>query len=80
MSNQPKISPELPPTIQRVSSTLRWTGTIGFWSQLALGVVSGLTLVFAAPNLTGDIEGAEGRVVGIFPAICGIVVLSLIHI
>ena len=68
-------SPSLPPTLQRVSSNLRWAGLLGFWVQLVLGVISSVILLLAS---TGAEERAtQGTGFGLFCAAFGLVALAL---
>ncbi len=75
---------------KRVATILRLVGWIGLWLQLGLGVAAGLTLVFAisgrsfsqaiTPNPTAEavnfsIGTTPGIGIGIFWAVCGILVL-----
>lgn len=77
MRNRPD-SRSAPPTIQRIASTIRITGWIGFYSQLVLAIVSSLILLFAAvvpsrnPNANPNNLGAGS---GLFFAVCGLLAL-----
>ncbi|MDJ0712859.1 MAG: DUF3611 family protein [Prochloraceae cyanobacterium] len=78
MSKQLPNSSSLPPGIQRVSRTLKWTGLIGFWLQLITGVVSGVFLVIAAAsNILAPKQATQGTEFGIFFAICALICLGV---
>ncbi|MGK7877012.1 MAG: DUF3611 family protein [Xenococcaceae cyanobacterium] len=76
MSNNSEITPSLPPAVQRVSSTLKWSGSIGFWLQLVLGVVSAVILLVASPSLISGEKSSQGTGFGIFCAIAGLIALG----
>ena len=77
MSNKSELTPSLSPAIQRVSTALRRAGTIGFWVQIFLGVVSALILGGAAISQNIGAGGDAGSGFGIFLAICGLVTLGV---
>jgi len=68
----------LPPTIQRIATSFRITGWVGFWVQLVLGVVSSLILLFAVFSTRSDRNNTNnpGTGFGLFLAVCGILVLA----
>jgi hypothetical protein len=70
-------SSSLPPALERVSTNLRWSGTIGFWVQLVLGVISTVTLLFASSSLIGNQQSSQGTGFGIFCAVGGLVALAI---
>lgn len=63
--------------IHNIGVNLLWVGRIGFWLQLALAVVSGLSLLFAwsGRNLAG--ENLSGIGTAIFLAVLGIVAIAI---
>ena len=66
-------SPSLPPAVQRVSSNLKWSGLVGFWVQLVLGVISGVILLLAS---SGEQErSSQGTGFGLLCAAAGILAL-----
>lgn len=65
----------LAPTMQGIANTIRITGWITLWVQLGLAMVSGLALLFAATGRRFAQQTNTGLGVGIFWAVCGIVVL-----
>lgn len=80
MRNKSELSPSIPPSVQRVSSNLRWAGLIGFWLQVVLGAISAITLLVATPNLLSNKDGGQGTGgtgFGIFFAICGLIALGI---
>lgn len=70
-------SPALPPSIQRASSTLKLAGSVGFWLQLFLGVISAVSLLFASSSVVSNQNRTSGIEVGIFCAVGGIVALGI---
>jgi Protein of unknown function (DUF3611) len=64
--------------IQAIAKLFRLTGWITFWSQLALGIVSGGILLFASiPRNTGGTANNSGAGIGVFFAITGLVALGI---
>ncbi|AFZ00776.1 DUF3611 family protein [Calothrix sp. PCC 6303] len=64
--------------IQAIAKLFRLTGWITFWSQLALGIVSGGILLFASiPRNTGGTVNNSGAGIGVFFAITGLVALGI---
>ncbi|NEP71760.1 MAG: DUF3611 family protein [Okeania sp. SIO2G4] len=66
---------DLPTAVKQVANALRFGGWTCFWSQLALGVISGFMFLFAAFILPNQMDeaGAGGS---LFFPICGLVVLG----
>ncbi|WP_138501466.1 DUF3611 family protein [Nostoc sp. PA-18-2419] len=58
-----------------IGNTIRITGWISFWLQLAIGVVSVLALLFALTGRGLVQQQNTGLGIGIFWAVCGILVL-----
>ncbi len=80
MLSRPNSSPPPPPrgprpSLQRIAATLQLGGWIGFWVQLALGLAAILLLLIAIPGLAGQ-GAAQGVSIGIFWAICGVIVAA----
>lgn len=67
--------PEPPPAIRTIATTFRILGWIGFWAQLAMVFISGLALIFANSGRSFSPDTHPGTGVGIFWAICGILLL-----
>jgi ABC-type sulfate transport system permease component len=65
----------LAPETRSIGNTIRLTGWITFWVQLGLAVVSGLVLLFAYTGRGLTEQPNAGLGVGIFWAVCGVVVL-----
>lgn len=65
----------LTPTKPRVIAIFRWGGWVAFWLELGLAVASGLALLFAISGRNVTTEANAGIGIGIFWAICGILLL-----
>ncbi|AFZ48748.1 hypothetical protein Cyast_2806 [Cyanobacterium stanieri PCC 7202] len=86
MTRNSQLSQPLPPVVQKVSSNLRRWGFWGFWTQLVLGVISTVTLLFSTPALFQGNRALQGgqqssralqsQQFGIFCAFVAIVFLS----
>ncbi|MFN6514798.1 MAG: DUF3611 family protein [Nostoc sp. CreGUA01] len=74
MQTEPEMR-SLAPETQGIGNTIRITGWITFWLQLAIGVVSVLALLFALTGRGLVQQQNAGLGIGIFWAVCGIVVL-----
>ncbi|WP_414562099.1 MULTISPECIES: DUF3611 family protein [unclassified Anabaena] len=61
--------------LHKIANTIRLTGWITLWLQLALALVSGITLLFAATGRDAAEQPNPGLGVGIFWAVCGILIL-----
>lgn len=59
--------------LRRVAKTLRWAGLVGFWTQIALGVVSAVTLALAITNRAE--RNSPGVGFSLFCAVCGLICL-----
>ncbi|NEQ73106.1 MAG: DUF3611 family protein [Okeania sp. SIO2D1] len=68
-------SSDLPTAVKQVANALRLGGWTCFWSQLALGVISGFMFLFAAFILPNQMNEA-GTGGSLFFPICGLVVLG----
>lgn len=75
MSRNSEIAPSSVPIIKKVSSNLQRWGFWGFWSQLILGIISTVTLLFSTPVLLENKENTFGNQFGIFCAFVSIVML-----
>lgn len=73
----PSRSGSVPPAVQRVASTMKRAGNIGFWLQIVLGVVSTVTLLFASTSLLGNQSRTQGSEFGVFCAFCGVILLII---
>jgi hypothetical protein len=75
----------MPPTVRRVAGALKWIGWISFWTQVALGVVSAVVLLFAGSNLSAPAQNPlnpsapvaanPGTGAGLFFAVLGLLSL-----
>jgi hypothetical protein len=75
MSSKPEPS-SLTPAIKRVSVAFRIAGTISFWAQLVLAIVSTLVVIFAVFSLSArSSEGNPGTGFGLFFAIAGLLLI-----
>ena len=59
--------------MRRVATALKWSGLVGFWVQLVLGVVSTVTLALAIVNQTE--RSSPGVGFSLFCAVCGLICL-----
>lgn len=66
---------QINPSLQGIANTIYLTGWIIFWLQLGLVVVSSLALLFAASGRGFADQPNPGLGVGIFWAVCGILLL-----
>ncbi|MGY6530555.1 MAG: DUF3611 family protein [Cyanobacterium sp.] len=76
MTRNTELSQPLPPVVQKVSSNLKRWGFWGFWTQLVLGVVSTVTLLFATPALFQGSRALQSEQFGLFSAFVSIVLLA----
>ncbi|MBE9036217.1 DUF3611 family protein [aff. Roholtiella sp. LEGE 12411] len=65
----------LAPETRSIGNTVRFTGWLTFWVQLGLAAVSALALLFAYTGRGFTQQPNAGLGVGIFWAVCGVVVL-----
>lgn len=71
-------SQALPPVLQRIASTFRWTGWILFIAQLVLAIISIVILLTASVSRGAAAEpNSQGTGFGIFFAIAGLVALGI---
>jgi hypothetical protein len=85
MANRTDVS--MPPTVRRVAGALRWIGWTSFWTQVALGVVSAVVLLFAGSNLStpaqnplnpaAPVAANPGTGAGLFFAVLGLISLFI---
>ncbi|MDJ0538080.1 MAG: DUF3611 family protein, partial [Microcystis sp. M53603_WE2] len=61
----------LPPAVQRAANILLRQGRIGFWTQIVLGVISGVLLLIATASLLGTRQRTSGIEIGVLCAIGG---------
>lgn len=59
--------------INRVTFAFKWAGTVGFWTQLVLGVISTVMLLLAVTNRTE--RNSTGTGFSLFCAACGLICL-----
>ena len=59
--------------MRRAANTLKWSGLIGFWIQVVLGVVSAVTLALAIVNENERSNSGVGF--SLFCAVCGLICL-----
>jgi hypothetical protein len=62
---------------KRASSTLQFGSRVGFWVQIVLGVIAGVTLLFASTALLGRQDRTQGIELGIFSAFGGLILLGV---
>ncbi len=65
----------LVPETRGIGNIIRLTGWITLWAQLAIGVVSVLSLLFALTGRRFVQQQNTGLTIGVFWAVCGIVLL-----
>ena len=77
MTRDFQIAPSLPAELQRISANIKWTGWIGFWFQLCVGIISvgALAVSIAQGSLTQVSKTNNGA--SNFFAIAGLVALGL---
>lgn len=69
--------PQTHPMLRKIANTFRLCGWIGFWAQIAAAFLSGLTLLFTLSGQDFSPNSHSGTSVGIFWAICGILLLVI---
>lgn len=77
MNKDSELSRAIPPSVLKISSTLKRAGIIGFWVQLVLGVIGAVTLLFAIPILLQNREKTQGSEFGILCAILGLILVGV---
>ncbi len=65
------------PTVKKVATALIWLGNIGFWSQLVLGSVSLVMLLFGAAVLGSGSDPSGNENLALFCATLGVLTLIL---
>jgi hypothetical protein len=75
MSENYDITRAVPSNVQRASSIFKLAGDVGFWVQVVLGSISGVTFLFASTALLGTDKRTQGIEFGIFCAFCGMITL-----
>ncbi|MBH8553947.1 DUF3611 family protein [Nostocaceae cyanobacterium CENA357] len=75
MQTESEAKPLVAPSLHGIANTIRFTGWIAFWVQLALAVVSGLVLLFVSTGREFSSQPNAGLGVGIFWAVCGVLAL-----
>lgn len=71
-------SQSLPAGLKQISRTFGTTGWISFWSQIVLGVISGVVLIVSSVFNRSNIPNVNnpGTGFGVFLAVCGLLVLG----
>lgn len=69
--------PQTHPMLRKIAITFRICGWIGFWAQLTMVFLSGLVLLLAMFGQNFSPNANSGTAIGIFWAICGIVLLTI---
>lgn len=77
MSNTPTKKAVSKTNTQDIANNLRWVGWIGFWLQLGLAVVAGLSLLFAWSGRNFADEEVKGIGIAIFLASMGLIAIAL---
>lgn len=65
------------PTVKKVASALILLGSIGFWSQLLLGIVSLMMLLFSTPLLGSRSDSSGNENLALFCATLGVLTLAV---
>ena len=65
------LAPAVPAELQRIAANIKWTGWLGFWVQLILGIISVLSLLAAVAQRIKSDSGA-----GLFFAVGGLLALA----
>jgi len=76
MQTQPETK-LTPPDFQQIATILRYVGWGSFWAQLGLAITAGLCLLFALSGRNLAEETTPGIGIGIFWALCGVIVLLI---
>jgi hypothetical protein len=76
MSRDSQIYPSTPPELQNIAANIKWTGIIGFWFQLSVGIVSVFALAVSIAQGSVAQTGRTNNGTGIFFAIGGLLALG----
>lgn len=76
MIRDSEIYPSIPPELQRIASEIKWTGIIGFWFQLAVGIVSVFALAVSVAQGSVAQASRTNTGTGIFFAVGGLLALA----
>jgi hypothetical protein len=78
MSRDSQIYPSTPPELQNIAANIKWTGIIGFWFQLSVGIVSvfALAVSIAQGSVAQASRTNSSTSTGIFFAIGGLLALG----
>ncbi|MGK7957413.1 MAG: DUF3611 family protein [Crocosphaera sp.] len=77
MSQNYEIARPLPPNVKRAARILQWSGNIGFWGQLVLGVLAAALLFLALAGLVAQETSTEGTSFSVFCSIAGVIALII---
>ena len=77
MNTTPKEKAVSHTNARHLANHLRWAGWIGFWLQLGLAVVAGLSLLFAWSGRNFADEEVKGIGTAIFLAFIGLIAIAL---
>lgn len=77
MNTTPKKKAVSHTNAHNLANHLRWVGWIGFWLQLGLAVVAGLSLLFAWSGRNFADEEVKGIGIAIFLASIGLIAVAL---
>ena len=77
MIRDSEIYPSIPVELKNIAANIKWTGIIGFWFQLSVGIVSVFALaVSIAQRSVAQPGRATDNAAGIFFAVGGLVALG----
>lgn len=77
MSQNYQITRPLPPNVKRAAFILLWSGRVGFWGQLILGVLAAALLFLSVAGLVAQDKSTEGTSFSVFCSIAGVIALLI---
>jgi Protein of unknown function (DUF3611) len=77
MAENYDLARSLPNNVEKASSILQRAGTIGFWAQIVLGVISAVTTLFASTALFNNQDSTSNVGLGVFFAFFSLVLLGI---
>lgn len=69
-------SQSIPAPLRQIARTFSTTGWVSFWSQIVLGVISGVVLLVSSAFGRNTTANNPGTGFGVFFAVCGLLVLA----
>ncbi|ELR96255.1 DUF3611 family protein [Gloeocapsa sp. PCC 73106] len=77
MTRDSEISRLIPNGVEKVVNSLKRASIIGFWLQIILGVIAGVTLLFASPILISNQDRNQGNTFGVLCALFSLILLGI---